>query len=652
MINERELKIINFLIDKDHYITGEEISSFIGISSKTLRVDVKNINQKLKAINTEIACVKGRGYILDTLDKNAFNRELVKLYEEKVNNKNFIPTTANGRTAYIIKRLLILELKENKGITHSELCDELYISLTTLKSDLITVKKKLHKFNIQILKDGLRGIALKGSEDDLRSCISYFIFRWDENDIVDLENVQAIFNKDKAKQIEEILIKSINKNGITITDMSFYNLLIHILIAIKRIENENTVQVVEFIDELKNTFEFQVAKNIANSIFEVTQTELPKEEIYYITQHLYTRKIIDNAREQQEIDVQDEYNVLVKEILEEIEEAIGIDFKNDKVLIWSLATHLKSSINRIKFDMHITNDMLQEIKKTYSFAYKIASISGNYLEKKIGKEINEDEIGFICLHFAASLQRLKGEKGKNKLRTLIICASGLGTSMILSAKIKSDVNNKIEIVKVLPLNELTSVNKESYDLIISTIKIDANAYGVQDKKVIYVSPILKPKDMCYIKDFVEESSDEFLLRFLEFTEEELFFVDKDFKTKEEILNFMLEEMVSKEYLNEEDKAYFFKRENISSTEIGNLIAIPHAIDINPEISKVCILVNKKPIQWEEENVRLVILMSIEKELYLEFGEILENLYTQFSDEEKVIKLVNSRNYKEFIKLLR
>ena len=91
---------------------------------------------------------------------------------------------------------------------------------------------------------------------------------------------------------------------------------------------------------------------------------------------------------------------------------------------------------------------------------------------------------------------------------------------------------------------------------------------------------------------------------------------------------------------------------MSSTEIGNLIAVPHAIDINPKISKVCILINKKPMHWEEENVRLVILMSIERKLYLEFGEILGNLYTKFSDEEKIVQLVNSRNYKEFIKILK
>ena len=111
-------------------------------------------------------------------------------------------------------------------------------------------------------------------------------------------------------------------------------------------------------------------------------------------------------------------------------------------------------------------------------------------------------------------------------------------------------------------------------------------------------------------------------------------------------------MVSKGYLTKVDKESFYKRENMSSTEIGNQIAIPHAIDIDPDVSKVCVLINKKAVSWEDEKVRLVILMSIQKEMYLDFGEILENLYMTLSDEEKVSKVLNIKTYKDFIKLLR
>lgn len=652
MINKRELKVITFLLDKDHHITGEEISSFIGVSVKTLRTDIKNINQKLKGINSQIECVKGRGYILRISNRERFDKELVKLYEENINSNRFIPTTHEGRVAYIIKKLLLLELKYNKGITQSELCDSLYVGLTTLKTDLIAVKKMLRKFDIEVLRDGIKGIALNGSEENIRSCISYYIFQRYGNYVINLESIEPIFDREYIDNMEEILLSVINKHHIAITDIGFYNLLIHILIAIKRVKSENNLEHIAFKDELRDTFEFKVAKELAENIYREYSVKLPDEEIYYMTQHIYTRKAIVSNESCKNIDLSDKNILLVIDVLNHIENVIGVDFTHDEALIWSLSTHLKSAIKRIKYDMHITNDMLIEIKKNYSFAYKIASISTQYIERKLGKVINDDEVGFICLHFAASLQRMKIGKRNEKLKTVIVCASGLGTSMIMSAKIKSEFSNSIEIVKISPLNELNLIDKDSYDFIISTIKFDGLDYNVRDKDIIYISPILKAKDIGTLQEFINENKEDYLLKFLEFTDEELFFQNENLKSKEEILEFILDKMVKKNYLKEEHKAYFFKRENISSTEIGNLIAIPHAIDIEPDVSKVCILINKKTVLWEDEKVRLVILMSIEKELYLQFGEILENLSLVLSDEEKVSKLLKSNSYKEFIKLIR
>lgn len=651
MINKRELKIISFLLDKEHHITGDEISSFIGVSSKTLRNHIKDINKKLEGINSRIACIKGRGYILEIDNRKIFDDELIKLYEEDISNNRFIPTTHEGRVSFIIKKLLFLELKYNKGITHNELCESLFIGLTTLKADLVVVKEKLGRFQIRLLKDGIKGVTLKGNEEDIRSCISYYIFNRYENDIINLKSIETIFEKNVIEEMEDILITSINKNNISITDISFYNLLIHVLIAIKRVKNENVLARIGFVDELKYTYEYEVAKDIASSIFKTTQVKLPEEEIYYITQHLCTRKIINNDYEN-DLDLKDEYSIMSLDILDYVEEIIGIDFRKDKSLIWSMAIHLKSAITRMKYDMNITNDMLFEIKKNYPFAYKISSIIAQYIEGKINKSVNDDEIGFICLHIAAALERMKNGKDKAKLRTLIVCASGLGTSMIISAKIKREFASSIEIVKILPLNELTQVEKDTYDIILSTIKIDINEYNLKDKKIMYISPIFKSSDLSLLKEFIQENSKESLLKFLEFTDEELFFPEKDLKNKEEILDFMLNQMEAKGFIKDEDKEYFYKRENISSTEIGNLTAIPHAIDINPKTSKICILINKKPIKWEQENVRLVILMSIEKELYVEFESIFENLYSLLDDEERVSKLMNVKSYRDFIKLLR
>lgn len=652
MFTEREIKIINYLMGKDDYVNGEVISTFLGISSKTFRSDIKKINQQFVDLNlkAKILGVRGKGYFIEIENSESFNKKIQKIQGSN-NELQFIPTTVEGRVHYIINELLILEFREDRGITQEQLCDQLFISLATLKRDLITVKRKLREFNIKLIKYSSKGIALEGSEEDLRACIKYFIFEKPENIIIDLNSITPLFNREQIIIVKETLSRIITKNKIPITDIGFYNLLIHILIVIERIKNSNKVDTIKFTEIVKNSFEYDVAIEIAEEVSKIMGVKFPKEEIYFITQHLCAQKIIDSEIERENFYYSDGHYSLTMEILSYLKETIDIDFTKDELLISSLAIHLKSAINRIKFDMHIKNDLLYEIKRNYSFAYNIALMASSFIENKIEKSINEDEIGFICLHFAAALQRLKN-KNKEKLRVLIICASGMGTSMILSSKIKSEFKDAIKIVKIIPLNKLDAIPKDEYDAIISTISINDTDNKLKDKSIAYISPVMRQRDIDAIYKLIDTNKEAYIIRFLEFTEEDLFFLNTEFQTKEEIMNFMLEQMVMKNYIKKEDKSYFFKREEISSTEIGNLIAIPHSIDIDPKISKVCILINKDPVIWNEEQVKIVILMSIEKDLYLEFGEMLEELYEKLENKEQVMKLFNVKNYAEFVKTLR
>ena len=45
----------------------------------------------------------------------------------------------------------------------------------------------------------------------------------------------------------------------------------------------------------------------------------------------------------------------------------------------------------------------------------------------------------------------------------------------------------------------------------------------------------------------------------------------------------------------------FKREEMSTTELGNMVAIPHAMSNDSEEAVVSVMILKKPILWENEN---------------------------------------------------
>ena len=91
-----------------------------------------------------------------------------------------------------------------------------------------------------------------------------------------------------------------------------------------------------------------------------------------------------------------------------------------------------------------------------------------------------------------------------------------------------------------------------------------------------------------------------------------------------------------------------EREQFSSTNIGNLIAIPHP---NKPLSKeafisVCVL--SKPIIWDKESVQIIFLISISTNNKLEIKHAYKQI-TNFALSKKVPRdLIKQPTYKNFI----
>ena len=71
----------------------------------------------------------------------------------------------------------------------------------------------------------------------------------------------------------------------------------------------------------------------------------------------------------------------------------------------------------------------------------------------------------------------------------------------------------------------------------------------------------------------------------------------------------------------------FERENLSETALGNLIAIPHAFEGHIKRQGIGVMTLKKPINWGDEKVQLIFLLSLDvnSKDYIKgiFGDVLE-----------------------------
>ena len=258
--------------------------------------------------------------------------------------------------------------------------------------------------------------------------------------------------------------------------------------------------------------------------------------------------------------------------------------------------------------MNIRNELLEMIKNDYPLAFQMGVIAGKILEQYDNVKINENEIGYIALHFGAALSRNGIKENIQAKNIIIVCASGLGISMLLKAKIEEYFNNRLNIIKILPEYEITKKIIDKVDFILTTVPIR----DFSSEKVIKINRILQKDDIELIENKIFNKNRNFIKEFSDLFSRDNFYINKKFKTKTECLEFLTNEAINKNLMSHFTKKSVFDREEISSTSIGDLTAIPHPIYSEKGKSFISILVLEKPVMWDEFLVQVIFLFNIEK----------------------------------------
>ena len=631
-LTEREIKIITYLIDEEDYINGDDLSSRLGISKKTIQREIGSMNEILKEKNCAIESVPSKGYRLEKEKKS----KLIGLLFSMTDKDRVIPTTQQSRQEWLIHKFISSSFND-EPVTLQKLCDELYISITSLKCDLKRLKKTLETYDLELIKRENKGLILKGEENKIRKLILANLNSEHENySVKDLIG----FSEKEEYALRAMILEAIEQYGIFVTDLGFTNLLIHIEIAVSRIRKDKIIRSCTKLE--KEDFaskEYACASYLCFEISQELQCEMPVFEIQNVYQHLIAQKRILNKNMQIEMD--QDTSMLVNHTLEKIKQIYRFDFLNDSTLKYGLVAHLDSALNRLKLNMRIQNDLLQQIKTNYPFAYELANILGKDIEEAYDVLVNEDEVGFLAIHFCGAIERLNSLK-ETKIRALIVCSTGIGTSILLKSKIESKFIGRIEIVDVCAMYQIETYPKEDYDLIISTIPLD-----IKDKDSIVVTPLLNEEDMDRINRYLKYGNDQFI-QIKDLFVPELFFPDMDLTTRDEIIEFMSPQLLKEGYIDQECKESYTKRENMATTEIGNLVSVPHSIDGKIYKSAICVGILKEPIQWEYGMVQVVLMVAVKKEDIHKENEFFLHVYQKFDPIYKAKKIISMKNL-EYIK---
>lgn len=619
----RHLNIVKILYQHQHeYMNSISIAKLLGCSSKTIRENIKVINETSKENGFVIFIKKSKGYQLNITDEGKFNYFLNERFL-KDENLNF--NNQDSRIRFIMKKLLL----DNHYTKLESLSESLFVSVGTLKNDMIEMKRILARYEIEVVSRPNYGMKLIGKEFQIRYAIAEFL--------LNNQHLNIGFTEDDISSVKSYLVKLLRKYQIEIPEVKLDNLVTHINIAIVRIKNQLMVEQQFQIDDLPLTNElsqfFDELILFVEKRFDLT---LPIKEKDYLYIHFVTTGIMNEGKMIQKNNVIDS---MITHMLDHIKLIFYLDLITDNTLKKNLYLHLSTSINRYKYKMNIRNPMLNEIKKNYPFAFDIALVASKMIEKDLKVQISESEVGYLALHFEMALNRIENEK--EKLKVILVCNSGLTSSQLIKYKLIQNFGNQIQITEIIELYNIHRAQLEHSDLIISTVPINDDV----SLPILYVNPIMSQLDSDKIQRYIDLKDSRHSEELIEIIE-----LNKKINSKDELLEYLGKQLKNKNLIHNNFIDSVKEREYHASTAYGNLVAIPHPLMPLAKQTFIYIITMDKPIAWEDKEVQIIFCLGLKKNTTINLEKVYQNLAEIINDYSKVLKLLEADSKESFKKI--
>lgn len=584
---KRYLELLS-LIHEGTYVTTSHLAQELGVSSRTIRSDIAQLNDELSQWGAGVESVPRKGVTLIVNDRDRYG-----LYRPAYEQSDL---SQDERVRQIVEYLLTID----RPVLLDDLADMLYFSRSTLKRDMREVRRILAGFNLAIDNRAHQGMRVTGREEDIRACLAQL--KRNAGVVVDAAE------GDELEALRSIIIHQVTSHHFRISDLAVENLAVHLLIAVKRVRMGNRIEfdvqtVNELAEEVKDV-DTEVASAILEEVESVYHVTFSRSEAYNFLVRLSGKQIVSYDGDGANTVVSEENSRLVFGMLERIRDSYQIDLRYDLELVTALAMHLAPLRTRMKYGMASINPLLEDVRHGYVLAYSMATVACSVLEEQLGHEVPDDEVAYVAMYLAVALNRHR-DKTEDKDNVLLVCGSGRASSEMLAYRIRDAFGKYLNVVGTTSAHGLGQIDFTGIDYVFTTVAIDRSV----PVPIVEVTTLLGERDVSTITHALAEGRASRFATSL--VKPDLVFW-KDFTNKEEVIAFLCGELTERFDLPDDFEELVFEREKAGTTAFGNLVAIAHPIRAVGTENALALAILEHPVDWDGEEVQLVFLLTIGK----------------------------------------
>lgn len=634
-LNRMQFLLLKRLMEIKEPVSSQFLANSQGISSKTIRKNLKELKEILQGHGAELTSKTGFGFWLVIFDEEKFNQFLQENASESQGHHN---KSVNVDRSHQIVRYL---LSKNDLTRIEELDDLLYLNRTSVKQNLNRAKSILKHFDLRLTSKKRGGYKIVGSEHNLRVCINY------ESNIQLLgesqENFTQIYHVEKTvlSTIEKIIARL--QNTYMSYNLSAYNISwLARLIVISAIRNKQDNKL-DYDDEVviqyTNRNSYYVAKQVLSECETVLQCRFFKADIILLAIGFIGFRIAMSPKESFNDDFLESRDIAF-DVVQELARLNNFRYINkDLKLIEVIALHLEGLFTRSKYHFRTTQFAQLNLPPSL-MARKLAFQALVYLNEKYATVINEEELNRLAMIIRPFFGRYPWmvKKVKACVIPMIDKAEGKG----LAERLMRNFQNYFSQMDILELYEWESSALDTYEIVFTSYPLKMLPPLSKGTIVIHVDMYFNEEEKQRIlKILANNNYDQGGLSFADMLRSEYVFSDIQAGNMEQCLDCIEAELIKKGVvypsgLSEDLK---FCENCIPSTPKDNVLILTGIKSHAPQ-PIISIFILKRPILWKSSNKKAQIV------IYWDCGS--EMVSSRFFENEFVPHLIEGVFYNQQI----
>lgn len=478
-MNKRMVSIIQALADPDKKHTIRSLGEQYACSERTIRNDLNSISDLLRENGLTELSLKHGGVVVRADD-------FAQILPEVTGGDFYSYKLSVGERKKIASAMLVAS---SGFLTLGAIADTLFVSRATIIADLDDIKSYIKENGLKVISHPSKGLRVEGEEATKRRFLLRIILG-DHRDTSAaqqkiIDNQVSVQSGDPSV-VRRIINEQEHVHQSYLTDGAYQEILAYLRIMIRRVEQGEYIQKTENHSEQK----YVMAQDILRLISQYCHIRVSEPEILYLSGLLSSCRYLKQQNYRPDsIRVQ----VITRQFTAAVSEELGVNLGDDYDFFESLSNHLESVLTEQmpKYPLNaVISEVLEEHPEVHAATLEAVPVLQQYMIRKL----QEIEIGYICLHICAALEKKKNREVA--FHVVLACHSGIGTSHLLLERLKRNFN--FRIVDIVSAHEAERFDPAQADFIISTVPLENCRLDH-----VVVSPLLSDEDFIRVGSKVE-----------------------------------------------------------------------------------------------------------------------------------------------------